>query len=1028
MHKRLVCLCLWASAGFVFLCPALFADPGATTSAPDEWAGKLVMARSPQAVLRERPDEEAQTIRYSLEGIILTVGRAERGWLHVAHGWIKAADAVPLDQTVECFTAQLAQGETVFAYLGRARRWLDRGDADRAQADVSEALRLDPNNARAILLRARIAHEQQRSDAALADCDLAAQLDAQDPLCFDVRSYILSQRGEFDRAIADLTTALALMPSDATCWGRRGWCYARKGDLEGALSDFSEAIRLDPTTARGYSQRAAIHLRRQRYDQALADAEEAVRIDPKMAHAFAVRGETLAAQGKPDEALRDFDESVRLGLSDTRVYIQRGRVHVAKNDLDAALRDFTQALSLNPNDSYTYYHRAGLWSRKGDDANAITDLGEYLRLKPDAVDVWVVRGRLRTQAGDDDEALKDFGEALRLNPRHIGALMGQAFVWERKHEEEKALQALNSVIDIGTAPADVYERRARIFIERNEHDLAIGDLSAALRLEPKNTDRLVLRALELTAAGNIEKALDDCRAALSIDPKKLMAYYYMAIAHSRAGKLEQAIEDFDTAIRLDPDDVEMRFLRAYELFNQDQFDRALAGIDEVIRAGTKVPEAYSWRGYFRMLREEWDEAIADYSEALRLEPDDASLLARRATCRIEVGELDKALQDAEEALRLDPTSTEAADARKVALAAKRGEPIRKTRVTSSRLHGISTTVSEDAKVTGDYAIELDVPRDIKLAVENLATGEGEFEEANWPAPRRLPMVNRAIVRFKLVSAKEGGAQDLYVRIRSEDVSSEQVATLKKAMPRLTLTDADLELARSGTDVIKLLVLPKLAEMQSAEQPVGAGVEVLSSNSTLLGPALRAQALRRGTVAVELCLSHRLPRMIDDPGLPPPDHIVHFELRGPRGLSVDYELPGDGEFINEPVPVPAHFGLMLGMSMRFQITNAPLPETKPLYLLLTVGDSWPEALGDPLKTMLPIHFSKADLEAAAGGNAVTYVLYLPRQVAEQATARVETMRSNAMPAGSNLPAEASKQGTILAIAKLSKELPALPQKR
>lgn len=1016
MYKPLVCF--WAGAALIFS-SAFAAEPSAT--APNEWPGKMVVAKTPQVVLRERPDEQAATIRYSLHGVVLTVAHEEHGWLDVTQGWTPAVDVLPIDQAVDYFTIQLAQRESVFAYLGRARGWLQRGDAGRAQADVSEALRLEPQNARAILVRAKIADVQDRDDEALADYDRAAQLDPQDPLCFIARSYIWAGRADYDRAIADLTAAIALLPSDAQLWGQRGWCCASKRDFDRALSDFSEAIRLDPTDAFAYSRRAAMHLRRQQYDQALADAEAAVRLDPKMAHGFAVRGVALAAQGKMDEALRDFDESIRLDARDAYVHTQRGLLHFRQGNLDAAVLDFTQAIALNPGNAYAYYQRAGVWSSKGDNANAIVDLGEYLRLQPDAVDVWVVRGNLRMQA-NDDEALKDFNEALRLNPRHLGALLGQASIWEQQQEDEKALQALTAAIDVGPESADVYERRAHIRMSRGEHDLAIEDLSAALRVEPKNTDRLLLRAFEWSATGNVEKALEDCRAALAIDPKKLMAYYYMAVAHSRAGQPEQAIEDFDAALRIDPNDVEMRFLRAYELFNQGYFDRALAGVDEVIQAGKEVSKAYGWRGYFWMLREEWQKAIADYSEALRLKPADASLLARRATCWTEVNEFEKALRDAEEALRLDPKSSEAADARKKAIAAKNGGPKRaKPRTAAPQYEGDLVTGPDTAPLIPEYYIDLQGPIGLKLVFER--PDSEQFAPPTVRLPFRLPMFDGAIMRFKLVAGEGDARKDLYVRLNSAQISPEHAALLEKTPPSFMLTEEDLDTVGSGTDVAKLLVLHH-DDTHSAADSTKPEFEVLSSSPTRPRPELLAQARRRGAVVAEIYLSQRLlPTVLSGP--PSEDQFVQFVINGHRGLMLAHESPVAGKFDDEPLPVPAYYSVVPGISLRFELTGASLAAAKPLYGLLTVSDTWPTELGPPGKTELHLRFSKADLEAAAAGNTVTHVLYLAKQAREQDPARIETMKSNDMPPGSDVVAEAALRGPALAIVKLSQELSALP---
>ena len=95
-----------------------------------------------------------------------------------------------------------------------------KGDYDRAIADYTEAIRLDPKHAKAYNNRA---------------------------LAYDAK-------GDFDKAIADLTEAIKADPNYAQAHRNRGVVYGEKGDRDKMIADFTEAIRLDPELCRGLSQ------------------------------------------------------------------------------------------------------------------------------------------------------------------------------------------------------------------------------------------------------------------------------------------------------------------------------------------------------------------------------------------------------------------------------------------------------------------------------------------------------------------------------------------------------------------------------------------------------------------------------------------------------------------------------------------------------------------------------------------------------------------------------------------------------
>ena len=92
----------------------------------------------------------------------------------------------------------------------RGRDHLARGAYDRASADFTEAIRLDPKHAWAYCYRA-------------------------------VATYL---GGNPRKALADYSEAIRLMPDSAMVYGARGRIHYDLGAHDKALADYSEAIRL----------------------------------------------------------------------------------------------------------------------------------------------------------------------------------------------------------------------------------------------------------------------------------------------------------------------------------------------------------------------------------------------------------------------------------------------------------------------------------------------------------------------------------------------------------------------------------------------------------------------------------------------------------------------------------------------------------------------------------------------------------------------------------------------------------------
>src|ERR1700730_13675219 len=123
-------------------------------------------------------------------------------------------------------------GRLVF-YFSRAQIYLKNGDYDRAIADLSAFIRLNPISVKAL----------------------------------NDRGLSYANKGEYDRAIDDYTEAIRLDWGSALSYSYRGSAYEKKGELDKALADFREAQNKGSTTASEDIKRVeqAIESQRKKY-------------------------------------------------------------------------------------------------------------------------------------------------------------------------------------------------------------------------------------------------------------------------------------------------------------------------------------------------------------------------------------------------------------------------------------------------------------------------------------------------------------------------------------------------------------------------------------------------------------------------------------------------------------------------------------------------------------------------------------------------------------------------------------------
>ena len=110
-------------------------------------------------------------------------------------------------------------------------------DVDKLIESCTRKLAEDPENAKALLIRAS--------------------------------SYVKKQ--QYEAAVNDYTRAIALSPNDETTFYNRGASYEKLGALDEAINDFTMVLNIDPNHVNAAYARAACHNRKGLFSEAIDD-------------------------------------------------------------------------------------------------------------------------------------------------------------------------------------------------------------------------------------------------------------------------------------------------------------------------------------------------------------------------------------------------------------------------------------------------------------------------------------------------------------------------------------------------------------------------------------------------------------------------------------------------------------------------------------------------------------------------------------------------------------------------------------
>jgi tetratricopeptide (TPR) repeat protein len=238
---------------------------------------------------------------------------------------------------------------------------------DQKQIDRSNALiRRYPKSASGYQIRAGVYENIGDYDKAIADYTEAIRLDPKLKEAYEKRAALYKEhKGDYGKAIADYTEVIRLDPDDMKYFNRAE-AYEHKGDHDKAIADYTEAIRLGQKDGLDaglfYNFRARAYAKKGEHDKAIADCTEAIRLDslhPVSALFFRVypldmyytRGRAYASKGELDKAIADYTSYIRLELRDADIYAARAAAYEKKGDKAKAEADKAQAKKLRHGNS-----------------------------------------------------------------------------------------------------------------------------------------------------------------------------------------------------------------------------------------------------------------------------------------------------------------------------------------------------------------------------------------------------------------------------------------------------------------------------------------------------------------------------------------------------------------------------------------------------------------------------------------------------------------------------------------------------
>jgi cellulose synthase operon protein C len=436
-----------------------------------------------------------------------------------------------------------------------ANAWAEQGERAQTEANLEEALKLNPEHAAALILRARILAGAGNFDEALAIVDRVVTADPKRYDALHLKGELLLFRQDTDAALAAFRAALdvqkAYLPAHRAIMG----LLLRKGDIPGIEKQVAALRAVLPNHAQTRFAQAQL--------------------------AF-VKGDVAKARELTLLLLR-------LAPEHSGTLYLAGAIEQHSGSLLLAETHLSKALQNNPRLTSARRMLATGYLRMGQPAKALTTLQPLLDpAQGDAVAA-ALAGDAHLQLGNSAEAERQFTAAASLAPDNPRFRTAVAMAQLARGNTESAFSELENVASTDRDGfADLALISARM--KRGEFDAALKAADALIAKQPTVARGHLVRGRIQLARNNVSVARADFEKALQIDPKFFPAATALASLDLADGKRQDARARFEQQLLADPRNYEASLALA-ELASQAgaSSDDVAKILDEAIKRSPTEP-------------------------------------------------------------------------------------------------------------------------------------------------------------------------------------------------------------------------------------------------------------------------------------------------------------------------------------------------------------------------------------------------------------------------------------------------------
>lgn len=304
------------------------------------------------------------------------------------------------------------QAESIVrTYRGLAQ--LSLGAYDRAKADFTDAIKLDPKVAKPKVALARLYMVRQRPKDAEALIDNVLQQHPKDSDALDVKGVILSMRGDIAGGMIRFNQALAADPDNLHATLDRASGYVSRNQLDKASADVQRVLDNTPDSATANYLSALISARRGKLQDADTKLQKLRDVMEQMPEAYFLAAIVKYNLNQLEQAEAFIRRFIAQRPANSKGYELLGSIALRRGDAELASEMLKQAVKLAPTDTSAIGLLAEAEMARGNTEAAMALLNDSIRKQPNNTQLLTQRALGHMALGDEGQSVVELTQLYR---------------------------------------------------------------------------------------------------------------------------------------------------------------------------------------------------------------------------------------------------------------------------------------------------------------------------------------------------------------------------------------------------------------------------------------------------------------------------------------------------------------------------------------------------------------------------------------------------------------------------------------